>query len=115
MADQTKIQLNEIIKIENCFKSETNHRKSCSKKLSIYVTAFDYIDKILIILFVKAGGVCVVSHVTIVGASAGIAIYQFTIGFTILFSLATGIIKTLLSVTRNKMKKDDKILTLAKS
>ena len=35
--------------------------------------------------------------------------------FTLIFSLTTGIIKTLLTITRNKMKKHDKNLMLAKS
>ena len=35
--------------------------------------------------------------------------------FTLIFSLTTGIIKKLLSITRNKKKKHDKILMLAKS
>ena len=47
----------------------------------------------------------------VVGAPIGIA----SAGFTIVFSLATGIIKKLLKTTRNKKKKHDKILMLAKS
>ena len=47
LSDQTKFRLNEISKIENYFNSEINQRKLCSKKLSKYVSAFDYIDKIL--------------------------------------------------------------------
>ena len=35
--------------------------------------------------------------------------------FTLFFSLTTAIIKKLLSITRNKKKKHDKILMLAKS
>ena len=35
--------------------------------------------------------------------------------YSIIFFLTTGIIKNLLSITRNKKKKHDKILTLAKS
>ena len=35
--------------------------------------------------------------------------------FTLMFSLTTGIIKKLLSITRNEKKKHDKILMLAKS
>ena len=46
---QTKFQLDEISKIENYFYQEINQRKSCSRKLNKYVTAFDYIDKILIV------------------------------------------------------------------
>ena len=45
------------------------------------------------------------------GAPVGIA----SASFTLIFSLTTGIIKKLLSETRNKKKKDDKILMLAKS
>ena len=36
-------------------------------------------------------------------------------GFTLICSLATGIIKKLLSITKTKKKKHDKILMLAKS
>ena len=71
-----------------------------------YVTAFDYIDKVLTVLNATTGGVCIISH-----APIGIA----TAGFTIVFSLATGMIKKLLKTTRNKKKKHDKIFMLAKS
>ena len=57
------------------------------------------------------GGVCIVSHATTVGAPLGIA----SAGFAIVFSLATEITKKLLSTTRNRKKKHDKILMLAKS
>ena len=50
LTNQTKFRLDEISKIENYFHEEINQRKSCSKKLSKYVAAFDYIDKILIVL-----------------------------------------------------------------
>ena len=48
---------------------------------------------------------------SVVGAPVGIA----SASFTLIFSLTTGIIKKLLSITRNKKKKHDKILMLAKS
>ena len=89
MADQTKFILNETSKIENYFNSEVNQRKLCSGKLSKYVTAFDYIDKILIALSATTGAVCIVSHATVVGAPLGIV----SASFTIVFSLSTGIIK----------------------
>ena len=44
LSEQTKFRLSEIIGIENYFYQEINQRKSCSKKLSKYVAAFDYID-----------------------------------------------------------------------
>ena len=55
-------------------------------------------------------GYCIVSHATVVGAPVGIT----SAGFTIVFSLATRIIKKLLNTTRNKKKKHEKVLMLAK-
>ena len=111
MTDQTKFRLNEISKIENYLHEEINQRKSCSKKLSKYVAAFDYIDKILIVLSATTGGVSICSFTSVVGAPVGIA----SASFTLIFSLTTGIVKKLLNITRNKKKKHDKILMLAKS
>ena len=98
LTEQTKFRLSEIIGIENYLYPEINQRKSYSKKLSKYVTTFDYIDKILIIL-------------SIIGVPAGIA----RASFTLIFSITTGIIKKLLSTIKIKKKKHDKILMLAKS
>ena len=103
--------MDEIRKIENYFNSEINQRKLCSKKLSKYVSAFDYIDKILIVLNATTGGFCIISHATVVATPVGIA----SAVYTIVFSFATAIIKKLLKTTRNKKKKHDTILILAKS
>ena len=111
LTDQTKSRLNEISKIENYFNQEIYHRKFCCKKLSKYVAAFDYIDKVLIALSTTSGGVSIISFTSVVVAPVGIA----SASFTLIFSLTTGIIKKLLSITRNKKKKHDKILMLAKS
>ena len=110
LTEPTKIRLNKITEIENHSHGEINQRKSCSKKLSKYVAAFDYIDKILIVLSATTGGVSIISFTSIIGAPVGIA----SASFTLIFSLTTGIIKKLLSITRNK-KKNNKILLLAKS
>ena len=111
LTEQTKFRLDEISKIENYFYQEINQRKSCSKKLNKYVTTFDYIDKILIVLSATSSGVSIISFTSIIGAPVGIA----TASFTLIFSLTTGIVKKLLSTTRNKKKKHDKIFMLAKS
>ena len=108
---QTKLRLDEISKIENCFYQETNQRKSCSKKLSKYVAVFDYIGKILTALSAATRGVSIYSFTSVVEAPVAIA----SASFTLIFSLATGIVKKLLSTTRNKKKKHDKIFMLAKS
>ena len=73
LSEQTKFWLSEIIGIVNYFHQEINQRKSYSKKLSKYVTAFDYIDKILIALGATSGGVSIILFASIIGAPVGIA------------------------------------------
>ena len=111
LTDQTKFRLSEISKTENYFNQKINQSEPCSKKLSKYVAAFDYIDKILIVLSATSSGVSIISFTTVLGAPVGIA----RASFTLIFSLMTGIITKLMSITRNKKKKHDKILMLAKS
>ena len=89
LTEQTKIRLNKITEIENYFHEEISQRKSCSKKLSKYVTAFDYIDKFLIVLSATTGGVSICSFTSVVGAPVGIA----SESFTLIFYLTTGIVK----------------------
>ena len=84
---------------------EINQRKSCSQKLNKYVTTFDYIDKILIVLSATTGGVSIIWFMSVIGTPVGIASASF--------SLTTGIVKKLLNIIRKK--KHDKILMLAKS
>ena len=110
LSEQTKFRQSEIIRVENYFHQKINQRESCCKKLIKYVTAFDYIDKILIILKATSSGVCIISSASVDGAPVGIA----SASFTLIFSLKTEIIKKLQSIARNKKKKHDKIFMLAK-
>ena len=57
LSEQTKFRLSKIIGIENYFHQEINQRESCSIKLSKDFTAFDYIDKILIVLSATSSGI----------------------------------------------------------
>ena len=106
LSEQTKFRLSEIMRIENYFHQEINQKKSCSKRLSKCVSDFDYIDKILIVLSAKSSGVCIISSASVVEAPVGIA----NASFTLIFSLTTGIIKNLLSITRNKKRKNMRFL-----
>ena len=108
---KTKFRLSEITGIENYFYQEINQQKSYSKKLNKYVTIFDYIDKILIILSVTRSGISIISFASIIGVPAGIA----STSFTLIFSIATGIIEKLLKITRKKNKRYAKIIMLTKS
>ena len=111
LTEQTKFWLSEIIRIKNYFYQKINERKSCISKLNKYVTIFEYIDKILIILSATSGGVSIISFISIAGVPGGIA----SASFTLISSIAKGIIKILLKIARNKKKNHDNILMLAKS
>ena len=111
LSEQTKFRLSEIIGIENYFYQEINQRRSCSKKLNKYATTFDYIDKILIVLSAASSRVSIISFTSIIVAPVGIV----RASLTLIFSPTTGIVKKVLNITRNKKKKYDKILMLAKS
>ena len=65
LTDQIKFRLNEITKIENYFNAEINQRKLWSKKLGKSVAAFDYIDKVLIVLSATSGGVHIISFTSL--------------------------------------------------
>ena len=101
----------EIKNIENYFISDINERKTYSKKLNRYVTIFEYIDKILIILSATTSGISIISFTSVIGTSVGIV----SASFTLIFYLSTGITKKLLNMTRKKKKMHDKILLLVES
>ena len=111
LSDQTKFRLYEIKKLIIILSMRLIKKNHTVKKLSKYVTIFDYIDQILIILSAANGGVSIISFTTTIGAPVGIA----SASFTLIFSLATGINKKLLNITRNKKKRHDKILMLAEN
>ena len=72
LSDQTKFRLYEIKKIENYFINEINERESHSKKLNKYVTIFDYIDKILIVLSAASSSVSIISFTSTTDVPVGI-------------------------------------------
>ena len=77
-----------------------------------YVTAFDYINKILIALSATSGGVSIISFTSVFGVPIGIA----SSIFSLIFSLTTVIVKNITKHSKKKKKKNhDKILMLAKS
>ena len=81
LSKETKFRLREIIGMENYFHQEIKQRKLCSKTLSKYVTTFDDIDKILIVLSATISGVCIILSANGDGALVGIASASFTVVF----------------------------------
>ena len=104
--DLTKFRLNEINEIEYYLNSEIKKRKGIVKKISKYIVAFDYADKLFITLSAPFGTLSVVSHATVVGIPVGIA----GASLTLIFTVTTGVVKKLLNITRKKKKKHNKII-----
>ena len=109
LKDLTKYRLDEINKIKDYFNAEIKERKDIVKKISKYIVAFDYADKIFITLSTSFGTLSIASYATIVGISVGIA------GASLIFTVTTDVVKTLLNITRKKKKKHNKIIALARS
>ena len=101
LSEQTKFRLSKIIGIENYVYQEINQRKSCSKKLNKYITAFDYIDKILIVLRATSSGVSIISFTSNVGAPVGKA----SASLTLIFSLTTRIVKKITEYNKKQKEK----------
>ena len=106
-----QFSLNKISEIEDYFITENKERELMSKKLSKYISFFDYFDKSLIVLSVTSGSVSIASFAKVVGIPVGIA----SVSLSLAFSLFTGLVKKLLKATRNKKKKHNKIVMLARS
>ena len=106
-----QFRLNKIGEIEDYFITEIKERELMSKKLSRYISFFDYFDKSLIVLSVTSGRVSIASFTTVIGIPVGIASASLSLSF----SLCTGLVKKLLKTTRNQKKKHNKIVMLARS
>ena len=109
--DVTKFRLDEIKKIKDYLNAEIKERKDIINKISKYIVAFDYADKLFITLSASFGTLSIVSHATVVGIPVGIAVASLTVIFTI----TTGVVKKILNITRKNKKKHNKIITLAKN
>ena len=111
LADVNKYRLDEINKIKEYFDNETKERKDIIKKLNKYLVSFDYLDKIFITLSASFGTLSIASYAAVVGIPVGIT----GASLTLIFTISTGINKSLLKVTKKRKKKHNKITALAKS
>ena len=88
-------RLNQIDKIKDYFSNEINERKDIIKKLNKYIVRFDYLDKLFITLSASFGTLSIVSHAPIADIPVGIT----GASLTLIFTIGTGISKSLLKVT----------------
>ena len=93
------------------FNNEIKERKDIIKKLNKYLVSFDYLGKIFITLSASFGTLSITSCASVAGIPAGITVAFLTLVFTI----GTGISKSLLKLTKKRKKKHNKIIVLAKN
>ena len=111
MSDQQHFRLNKINEIKDYFAAEIKERELMSKILSKYMAFCNYFDKSLIVLSATSCSISIASFATVIGTPVGIA----SASLSLRFSLFAGIVKKLLKTTRNKKKKHNKIIMLARS
>ena len=111
LTDINKYRLNEINKIEEYFNNEINERKIINNKLNKYIVNLDYTDKIFIVLSTSFGALSIASYARVIGIPVGIK----STSLTLIFTISTGINKSLLQLTNKKKKKQNKIIILAKN
>ena len=111
LTDVNKYRLDEINKLKEYFDNEIKERKDIIEKLNKYLVSFDYLDKIFITLSESFGTLSIASYAVVVGIPVGIA----GSSLTLIFTIGTGINKSLLKVTKKRKKKHNKIIVLAKS
>ena len=111
LTDVNKCRLDEINKIRDYFNNEIKERKDLIKKLNKYIVSFDYLDKIFITLSTSFGTLSIASYASVVGTPAGIA----GSSLTLIFTIGTGVSKSLLKVIKKRKRKHNKIIALAKN
>ena len=109
MNDQQQFRLNKINEVKYYFVAKSKERELMSKRLVKYIASFDYFDKSLTVLSITAASISIASFATVVRAPVGMASPSFSL------AIFTGIMKKLFKTTRNKKKKHNKIVVLAKS
>ena len=100
LTDVNKYRLDEINKIRDYFNNEIKERKDIIKKLNKYLVSFDYLDKIFITRSASFGTLGIASYGSVVGTPAGIT----SASLTLVFTIGTGISKSLLKLTKKKKK-----------
>ena len=109
--NEQQFRLNKINEIQDYFLDEIRERKLISKNLCKYIASLDYFDKSLNVLSTWSGSISIASFASVIRVPAGIIGASF--GFT--FSITSGFVKKYLKTIRNKKKKHNKIVMLARS
>ena len=111
ISNEQQLRLNKINKIKDYLFAEIRERELISKNLSKNIASFEYFSKSLIFLSVVAINISIASFISVFGAPAGIL--GTNCGLT--FSITSVFVKMFLKTIRNKKKKHNKVVMLARS
>ena len=100
LTNVNKYRLDEINKIRDYFNNEIKERIDIIKKLNKYLVSFDYLDKTFITLSASFVTLSIAPYASIVGTPAGTA----GSSLTLIFTICTGISKSLLNITKKNKK-----------
>ena len=100
LTDANKYRLDEINKTRDYFNNEINKRKDIIKKLNKHIVGFDYLDKIFITLSASFGTLSIASYASVAGIPAGIT----GASLTLIFTIGTGISKSMLKLTKKEKR-----------
>ena len=111
ISNEQQFRLNKFNEIKDYFLAEIRERELISKDLSKRIASLDYFDKSLNVLSILSGSISITPFASVIGVPAGIigASCSFT------FSITSGFVKRFLKTIRNKKKKHNKIVMLARS
>ena len=111
ISNEQQFRLNKINEIKDYFLAQIRERELISKNDSKYIAFLDYFNKSLNVLSVLSGSISIASFASVIGIPAGIigASCSFT------FWITSGFVKRFLKTIRNKKKKHNKIVMLARS
>ena len=110
-SNEQQFRINKINEIKDYFLAEIRERGLISKNISKYIVSLDYFDKSLNVLSILSGIISIGSFATVIGTPAGVI--RASCSFT--FSITSGFVKRFLKTIRNKKKKHNKIIILARS
>ena len=108
--NQQQFRLNKINEVKDYFAAEIKERKLMSKRLSKYIASLNYFGKPLIVLSITTSSISIASLYCYWSTRR-----KVSANFSLAFPISTGIVKKLLNWTRNKKKKHNKIVMLARS
>ena len=111
ISNEQQFRLNKTNEIKDYLLAEIRERELISKNVGKYIASLDYFDKSLNVLSILSGSISIASFANVIGVPVGIigASCSFT------FAITSGFGKRFFKEIRNKKKKHNKIVMLAKS